>query len=93
MISTQKNKHLELDIPEFVCDSGIADHLNNYDMLKHLNGFYFTGFIGKPGSGKTSLVVSMLTGKKKKRIFRKCFHNLLLVMPTSSRESMKKISI
>ena len=89
MISTKKNKHLELDIPEFVCDGGVGDHLNDYPMLSHLNGFYFTAFIGKPGSGKTSLVVAMLTGKKKKKVFRKCFNNVLLVMPTTSRNSMK----
>ena len=52
MISTKKNKHLELDIPEFVCDSGVGDHLNDYPMLSHLNGFYFTAFIGNPAQVK-----------------------------------------
>ena len=89
MITTKKNKHLELDIPEFVCDGGVGEHLNNYPMLSHLNGFYFTAFIGKPGSGKTSLVVAFLNGRKKKKVFRKCFNNVLLVMPTTSRNSMK----
>ena len=51
-ITLKKNKQLNLNIPEFNCDGGVADHLNRYDMLKHLNGFYFTGLIGKPGSGK-----------------------------------------
>ena len=59
-------------------------------MLQHLNNFGFTGVIGKPGSGKTSLVISMLTSKKENRVFRKVFDNVLLVMPTCSRESMKK---
>ena len=89
-ISLKKNKHIDLKTPEFCCDSGIGEHLNQYDMLKHLNAFTFNGFIGKPGSGKTSLMISMLTGKKDKRIFRKCFNNILLVMPTSSRNSLKK---
>jgi len=58
-------------------------------MLKNFNGFVFTGFIGRPGSGKTSLLVSMLTGRKKDKVFRKVFNNILVVMPTSSRNSMK----
>jgi hypothetical protein len=32
----------------------------------------------------------MLTSKKENRVFRKVFDNVLLVMPTCSRESMKK---
>ena len=58
-------------------------------MLKNLDGFKCTGIIGKPGSGKTSLLVSFLTGKKENRVFRKVFNNVIAVMPTSSRESMK----
>jgi len=65
MISLKKNKGLNLKVPEFTCDGNLADHLNKYDMLKNFNGYYFTGFIGRPGSGKTSLLVSMLTGRKK----------------------------
>ena len=58
-------------------------------MLSHLNSYNFSAFIGKPGSGKTSLLISMLSGKKHNKIFRKCFNNVLLVMPTASIESMK----
>jgi len=58
-------------------------------MLKNFNGFVFSGFIGRPGSGKTSLLVSMLTGRKKDKVFRKVFNNVILVMPTTSRNSMK----
>jgi KaiC/GvpD/RAD55 family RecA-like ATPase len=90
-ISIKKNKKLELKIPEFVCDSNpIGEHLNQYDMLSHLNSYSTTCIIGKPGSGKTSLLVSFLSGKKDKKVFRKCFDHILLVMPTSSRESMKQ---
>jgi len=90
-ISIKKNKSLELSIPDFVCDHNpIGEHLNKYDMLGHLNNYGCNAFIGKPGSGKTSLVVSFLKGKKDKKIFRKCFNHILLVMPESSRKSMKK---
>jgi DNA replication protein DnaC len=90
MIKLKQNQVMKMHIPEFVCDhSPIGDHLNKYDMLSHLNSYSMTSIIGKPGSGKTSLLVGMLKGKGKQKIFRKCFNHILLVMPTSSRESMK----
>jgi len=57
MISIKKNKSLKLDVPKFICDDGINDRLNKYDMLSHFNKYCFTGIIGKPGSGKTSLLI------------------------------------
>lgn len=89
-IEIKKNKALKLDIPEFICDGGIGEHLKKYDMLNHLNGYTFDIFSGKPGSGKTSLMVSFLSGKKDKRIYRKVFNHVLLVMPSTSINSMKK---
>jgi ABC-type multidrug transport system ATPase subunit len=59
-------------------------------MLNNLNGYYFTGILGRPGSGKTSFLVSLLAGKEKDKVFRKVFDNLYLMMPSSSRHSMKK---
>ena len=88
-IEIKKNKELKLDIPEFICDGSLDENLNKYDMLKNLNGFKFTAIIGKPGSGKTSLITAFLTGKKYKKVFPKIFNNIFLVMPRSSRESMK----
>lgn len=90
MISIKKNKSLHLDIPEFTCDhSPIGEHLNKYEMLSHLNAYSNTVIIGKPGSGKTSLLISFLKGRKKEKVFRKCFDHVLLVMPPSSIASMK----
>ena len=89
-ISTKKSKALNLDIPDFTCDSSpIGEHLSKYDMLKHLNNYSTTCIIGKPGSGKTSLLVSFLKGRGKSKVFRKCFSHVLLVVPSSSRSSMK----
>ena len=70
-IEIKKNKELKLDIPEFICDGSLDENLNKYDMLKNLNGFKFTAIIGKPGSGKTSLITAFLTGKKIKKYFVK----------------------
>jgi GTPase SAR1 family protein len=81
---------MQLKIPKFdVDDNPLGKHLNEYPMLKHLNSYSFTGIIGKPGSGKTSLLISFLNGKGKNRIFRTTFNNLLVVMPPQSRNSMK----
>lgn len=90
MITIKKNKALNLLIPEFTCDDNpIGEHLNQYDMLKHLNAYSLTCIIGKPASGKTSLLISFLQGKKKDKVFRKCFDHVLVVMPSSSISSMK----
>jgi len=87
MIQIKKNKTLNLERPTFTCDDGINPNLNNYPMLSHFNKYNFTGVIGKPGSGKTSLIMSWLTSKK---VFKKMFHHVLVVMPSSSIHSMKK---
>jgi hypothetical protein len=85
-----KNKKLDLKIPKFdVDDNPLGTHLNEIPMLKHLNSYSFTGIIGKPASGKTSLLISFLTGTGKNRVYRKAFNNVLLVMPPHSRSSMK----
>lgn len=86
----KKQPSPNLKIPTFLCDGGVNPNLENYPSLSHLNGFKFTGLIGVPGSGKTSLLVSWLTGKGKNQIFRKVFDNVYLVMPTTSRNSMSK---
>jgi hypothetical protein len=44
---------------------------------------------GKAGSGKTSLLINMISQKGANRIYRKVFDKILLVMPSNSRKSMK----
>ena len=63
MLTIKKNSKINLDIPSFLCDSGINPRLNDYPMLKHLNSFCFNLIIGKPGSGKTSLIISFIQNK------------------------------
>lgn len=90
MLKIKHNKSIKLDIPEFTCDKPLGPHLEKYDMLNQLNGFYFNCICGRPGSGKTSLLISLLTGKKKQKVFRKVFDNIVVVMPSTSRGSLKK---
>jgi KaiC/GvpD/RAD55 family RecA-like ATPase len=89
-IKTIKHDRLDLKIPEFTCDHGFNPALNDIPMLSHLNGYTFNVICGRPGSGKTSLLVSMLTGKGKNKVYRKCFDNVIVCMPTNSRQSLKK---
>ena len=89
-IEIKRNKALILDIPEFNCDCGLAEHLTKYDMLKHLNAYTFDIYCGKPASGKTSLMVSFLSGKGDKQVYRKVFNNVVVIMPQTSIQSMKK---
>jgi len=69
-----------------VCDKPLHDKLNAFELTKHLNKHTTTMFIGRPGSGKTSLVVSLL---KSPEILNKVFHNIYLFMPTQSQGSLK----
>ena len=59
-------------------------------MLKHFNAYSFNVFIGKPGSGKMSLLIGFITSKGKNEIYKKSFNNVIVIMPTSSRYSIVK---
>ena len=51
-----------------------------------MNKSHFALFLGKAGSGKSSLVISFLNSKD---AFKKCFHNIFLFCPSNSRSSIK----
>jgi len=88
-IKTIKHDRLDTKVPEMNCDIGYNPLLENIPMLQHINNWSFTLIVGRPGSGKTSLLVSWLSSKGKNRILRKCFDNIYLCMPTNSRQSLK----
>ena len=54
--------------------------------MKFLNSHSTNLFIGKPRSGKTSLLYSPF---KSKRLLKKCYENIFVFQPTHSRQSMK----
>ena len=85
MISIQKNKAPDLPKCKFLCDVKLDPKLDNYELTKFLNSHSTTLFIGKPRSGKTSLLYSFF---KSKKLLKKCFHNVFLFQPTHSRSSM-----
>jgi GTPase SAR1 family protein len=74
------------DPVKFNVDDSLGDHIKEPFPSKS----FFWVICGKPGSGKTSLLVNALTGKNENRVYRKVFDKILLVMPSNSRASLKK---
>jgi len=89
-IKLKINKNIKLDIPQFNCDSNVlGDHLNEHPLTALLNCYAFTCIIGKPGQGKSSLAIALMTQKEPK-IYKKTHHNMLIMMPQNSINSLKK---
>jgi len=85
-ITLKKNESPDLASCEMVCDGGLHEKLNNYDLTKFLNSHETNLMIGRPASGKTSLLYSFF---KSPKLYRKVFHNIYLFQPSHSRASMK----
>jgi GTPase SAR1 family protein len=86
MLKLKNNKKPNLNIPSFSVDSKLKDKLDNIEIFKLMNKSHFSLFLGKAGSGKSSLVISFLNSKD---AFKKCFHNVFLFCPANSRSSIK----
>ncbi len=67
------------------CDGGIHDKLNNYELSSFLNQHSTNLLIGRPRSGKTSLLYSLF---KSNKILKSCFHTIYVFQPKQSRASM-----
>ena len=90
MIRIKKNEDIDLNIPKFLCDdNAVGEHLNNHDLTKLLNVFGFLCVVGRPGTGKTSLTISLITQNKPK-IYKKTSHHVIVIMPQNSINSMTK---
>ena len=71
---------------QFLCDNKIHPKLDKYELMKFLKCHSTNLLIGKPRSGKTSLLYSLF---KSKRLLKKCYENIFLFQPTHCRQSMK----
>lgn len=80
------NKAPDLKPVKMLCDNGIHPKLNKYELTKFLNCHSTNLLIGKPGSGKTSLIGSFFNSKE---LLKQTYHNLILFQPSNSRSSMK----
>lgn len=76
----------KLKMPKFKVDEPLSPHLDDDPLLKNMNKSFCCGLIGKAGSGKTSLMIGLLSTPKK---LKKVFHNIFVFMPNSSRNSME----
>lgn len=81
------NQEIKLKLPTFHVDQPLSKHLSKIPLLSLMNKSFACGFLGKAGSGKTSLMTGLLQTKKK---FKKVFHKIYLFMPEYSRGSMDK---
>lgn len=85
-ITIKLNDSPNLPKCNFLCDDPLHEKLNQYELTQFLNQHSTTLLIGKPKSGKTSLMYSFM---KSPKILRKCFHTIFLFQPSASRLSMK----
>lgn len=81
-----KHKEPKLKQCKINCDKPLSRNLDNNPILKHMNKSFFGSFIGKPGSGKSSLLISFLQTKHDG--FKQVFHNIFVFMPASSMMSI-----
>lgn len=80
-----KDKHSIIDtlkIPKFKCD-GLIDATIPEPLMRQSFSLLVCG---PPRSGKTSIIISLLTNKK---YYKKKFHNIYVVAPQSSLDSLK----
>lgn len=82
-----KFKEIESDLhvepPEFKCDDILGKNIE-YPLP---NTAFAMALIGSAGSGKTSLMVNMLTHKQ---MYKKTFDHVHLICPANSMASLKK---
>lgn len=70
---------------QFLCDNGLHEKLDNYEMTKFMNCHSTNLFLGRPRSGKTSLVYSFF---KSPKLLKKVFDKVYIFQPSNSRQSM-----
>ncbi len=85
-ITIKQNIKPNLSHCEMICDKGLHPKLNEFELTKFMNSHETNLLIGRPGSGKTSLLYSLF---KSRSLFNKVFHNIYLFQPSHSRASMK----
>ena len=84
MIRIKENNKPDIQKIKFECDIELHKKLNDFPLTKEfMNKSNTTVFIGRQGSGKTSLMINIV-----KRLYKKCFHYIYVFMPQTSRISL-----
>lgn len=86
MITVKKNQAPKLPVCKMMCDGGLHEKLNDYELTKHINTHQVTVVVGSPGSGKTSMLYSLF---KSKAMLKKVYDKIFVFMPSASQASMK----
>lgn len=86
MIRIKENDKPHLPKCEMVCDTILSKKLDNYDLTSFLNCHSMNLLVGKPRSGKTSLLHSLF---EHRNMLRYCYNRIYLVQPTQSGASIK----
>lgn len=86
MLKIKHNEAPKLPKTVMVCDTKLHDKLDKYDLTSFLNAHTMTLLIGKPRSGKTSLLHSMF---EHKGLLRYCYTKIYLFQPIQSGASIK----
>lgn len=81
-----ENKEPVLARPKFLVDGKLDPKLDEYEITKLMNKSNFTLFLGPAGSGKTSMIVSLLNTPA---LFKSIYHTVYLFMGKNSRDSIK----
>ena len=83
---TEKHSKIELSLPRFSVDGILSPEIDRPLPNRH----HVWVFSGKPGSGKTSLALSLLTARGKKRQYRGVFDHIFVIMPAPSINSLER---
>lgn len=86
MIHIKENDKPRLPKCEMKCDAELDSKLNKYDLTSFLNCHSMTLLIGKPKSGKTSLLHSLF---EHAGLLRYCYSKIYLFQPIQSGSSIK----
>ena len=85
LLTLKVNEKPNLKITAMECDNPLDEKLNKYELTKFLNCHSCNCFLGKPRSGKTTLLYSFF---KSRKLLKKVYHNIYLFQPSHSRASM-----
>jgi hypothetical protein len=86
MISIKKNLKPNLPICKMNGDNDLHEKLNKYEMTSFLNRHQCSLILGKPGSGKTSILYSLF---KSNKLLKGVYDKIFLFRPALSGASMK----
>jgi len=86
MITIKENSKPNLPVCKMRCDHKLADKLDKYELTSFLNCHSMNLFVGKPRSGKTSLLHSLF---EHRHMLRYCYNKVYLVQPAQSGASIE----